>query len=120
MTSSAAAMAAILDLVSIDFLTNAWALISPQYKLRICFTKTSLIFNIQLGDICHALRCSYFQFVFSESQIDTSDFSGSDVLTLSADMSGGNGNVAWQHTQLFRQGIDEKAVHPLELRVTFK
>ncbi|XP_064620227.1 peptide-N(4)-(N-acetyl-beta-glucosaminyl)asparagine amidase-like [Lineus longissimus] len=54
------------------------------------------------------------------SQIDTMDLSGSDVLTLTADMSGGNGDVAWQHTQLFRQGTEETAVHPLELRITFK
>jgi hypothetical protein len=40
MTSTAASMVAILDLVSVDFLTIACRLvISPQYKLQICLTK---------------------------------------------------------------------------------
>jgi hypothetical protein len=64
MTSAAAVMAAISELISVNFLTNAsvvW-LSSPLFKLRICLIKTSLIFNIQLGGIYHTLCCSCFTF----------------------------------------------------------
>ena len=50
----------------------------------------------------------------------TQDFAGSVVFTLTADLSQGRGSVAWQHTQLFRQKMDETSVFPLEIKIWLK
>ncbi|KAJ8925931.1 hypothetical protein NQ315_009783 [Exocentrus adspersus] len=47
------------------------------------------------------------------------DFSGSRALTISASLSGGKGDVSWQHAQLFRQPSDNEDF-PFSLTVTLK
>lgn len=49
-----------------------------------------------------------------------SELSGEDEMTLTAMLSGGKGEVAWQHTQMFRQKIDDTNFHPLDVKVFFK
>ncbi|XP_061174009.1 peptide-N(4)-(N-acetyl-beta-glucosaminyl)asparagine amidase-like [Saccostrea echinata] len=49
-----------------------------------------------------------------------SDLSGAEEMTLTAMLSGGKGDVAWQHTQLFRQKMDNSIFHPLDIKVYFK
>lgn len=48
------------------------------------------------------------------------DLQNAREFTLTASMSGGRGEVAWQHTQLFRQSSDDKSSIPFEVKVTFK
>jgi hypothetical protein len=58
----------ILDLVSVDYLTNAsvdWFSMSERSKFSVQITKTSRIFNIQVWGICHALPCSCWYFALS-------------------------------------------------------
>lgn len=47
------------------------------------------------------------------------NFNGSTELILEAEMSGGDGDVAWQHTQLFRQSLDDHE-YPMEIIITLK
>ena len=49
-----------------------------------------------------------------------SDLSGSKTLTLTAHMRGGKGDVAWQHTQLFRQEMSDTKLYPLDIKITLK
>ncbi|XP_064608413.1 peptide-N(4)-(N-acetyl-beta-glucosaminyl)asparagine amidase-like [Liolophura sinensis] len=47
------------------------------------------------------------------------DLKGKESMVLTAYMSGGQGNVAWQHTQLFRQSTSDTGRFPLDIHVTF-
>ncbi|XP_072139264.1 peptide-N(4)-(N-acetyl-beta-glucosaminyl)asparagine amidase [Mobula birostris] len=49
-----------------------------------------------------------------------SNFNGSTELILEAEMSGGDGDVAWQHTQLFRQSLNDHEEYPMEIIITLK
>ena len=49
-----------------------------------------------------------------------SDLEGSKTVTLTAHMRGGRGEVAWQHTQLFRQSTSENDVFPFDVKITLK
>ncbi|XP_018571005.1 peptide-N(4)-(N-acetyl-beta-glucosaminyl)asparagine amidase [Anoplophora glabripennis] len=50
---------------------------------------------------------------------NTKEFYGSQVLSISASLSGGKGDVSWQHAQLFRQSIDSEDF-PFSLKIIFK
>lgn len=43
------------------------------------------------------------------------DFSGATEVTLEAELSRGDGGVAWQHTQLFRQSLSDPGENGLEI-----
>ena len=47
-------------------------------------------------------------------------FSGCTELRLSAELSGGNGQVAWQHAQLFRQSLTDSRGHPLHVTLRLR
>ena len=47
----------------------------------------------------------------------TFDLNGAKTLSIKAVMHGGKGEVAWQHTQLFRQSIQSKGEYPFEIRL---
>uniref|UniRef100_A0A8C6H8L5 Peptide-N(4)-(N-acetyl-beta-glucosaminyl)asparagine amidase n=1 Tax=Mus spicilegus TaxID=10103 RepID=A0A8C6H8L5_MUSSI len=46
------------------------------------------------------------------------DFSGATEVTLEAELSRGDGDVAWQHTQLFRQSLNDSGENGLEIIIT--
>lgn len=48
------------------------------------------------------------------------ELEGTTMVTVTANMSGGDGDVAWQHTQLFRQSSDEKCTCPLDVDLRLK
>lgn len=50
----------------------------------------------------------HFSFFEGENRIQTSDFRGSYELSLTATLTGGNGQDAWQHAQLFRQPMNSE------------
>jgi hypothetical protein len=43
------------------------------------------------------------------------DFSGATEVILEAELSRGDGDVAWQHTQLFRQSLNDHEENGLEI-----
>ncbi|XP_062970151.1 peptide-N(4)-(N-acetyl-beta-glucosaminyl)asparagine amidase isoform X1 [Cynocephalus volans] len=47
------------------------------------------------------------------------DFSGATEVILEAELSRGDGNVAWQHTQLFRQSLNDHEENCLEIIIKF-
>ena len=48
------------------------------------------------------------------------ELAGETGFSLTAHLSGGKGNVAWQHTQLFRQSNNDFMSSPLEIKVFFR
>ena len=44
----------------------------------------------------------------------------SQEFTISAHLSGGRGDVAWQHTQLFRQSLDDTHGRPFTVKITLQ
>lgn len=46
-------------------------------------------------------------------------FASAKELILEASLSGGKGDVAWQHSQLFRQSLEDTAEYPLSITLTF-
>ncbi|XP_077997764.1 peptide-N(4)-(N-acetyl-beta-glucosaminyl)asparagine amidase-like [Glandiceps talaboti] len=55
-----------------------------------------------------------------EDAVQTDDLEGAKSVTMTAEMSGGRGNIAWQHTQLFRQSVDEISHFPLDIKITLR
>lgn len=47
------------------------------------------------------------------------DFSGATEVILEAELSRGDGVVAWQHTQLFRQSLKDQEENCLEIIIKF-
>ncbi|XP_052796357.1 peptide-N(4)-(N-acetyl-beta-glucosaminyl)asparagine amidase-like [Mya arenaria] len=46
--------------------------------------------------------------------------SGATSFTLNVHLTGGRGGIAWQHTQLFRQSMEDSEVQPFEVKVILK
>lgn len=51
---------------------------------------------------------------------ETDEFDGSRSFTLTAELSGGNGDNAWQHAQLFRQEMSDTNSYPLKISVKLR
>ena len=47
------------------------------------------------------------------------ELEGSDHFELKAVLSGGTGDLAWQHAQLFRSHLDDKETPGFDLTLTF-
>eukprot|EP00117_Sycon_ciliatum_P044623 scpid44498/ scgid32167/ Peptide-N(4)-(N-acetyl-beta-glucosaminyl)asparagine amidase; N-glycanase 1; Peptide:N-glycanase len=48
------------------------------------------------------------------------ELDGATMITVTASMQGGDGDVAWQHTQLFRQSSEEKLLCPLDIDLSVR
>ena len=58
--------------------------------------------------------------LFSGITLKSEELSGSKSLTLQVSMSGGKGNLAWQHTQLFRTKMDDNETTQFRLIIQLK
>lgn len=59
---------------------------------------------------------SFHVFEFSDGKMQSfSSLSGSSELIVTAELSGGEGDVSWQHTQLFRQSLKESEESSFEV-----
>ncbi|XP_033629269.1 peptide-N(4)-(N-acetyl-beta-glucosaminyl)asparagine amidase-like isoform X1 [Asterias rubens] len=50
----------------------------------------------------------------------TAPISGEDTVNLSADLTGGTGDVAYQHAQIFRIGLEDYDRYPLDIMIRLK
>ncbi|XP_028673986.2 peptide-N(4)-(N-acetyl-beta-glucosaminyl)asparagine amidase isoform X3 [Erpetoichthys calabaricus] len=55
-----------------------------------------------------------------DTQLHEYDFTGATDLVLEAELTGGEGGSAWQHTQLFRQSLTDERFYPLEIIITME
>ncbi|KAG2464812.1 NGLY1 amidase, partial [Polypterus senegalus] len=55
-----------------------------------------------------------------DTQLHEYDFTGATDLVLEAELTGGEGDSAWQHTQLFRQSLTDERFYPLEIIITME
>lgn len=58
-----------------------------------------------------------FQTGGSLQQVMTFDLHGCKTLTITAVLQGGKGDLAWQHTQLFRQSTNDRDSYPFEIKL---
>ena len=72
-----------------------------------------------IGQISNLAHFIYYSLTGRESTI-TSVLNGSKTLKLTATLTGGKGDVAWQHAQLFRQPFDSQSEYPLDVAVFLK
>ncbi|KAK7116402.1 peptide-N(4)-(N-acetyl-beta-glucosaminyl)asparagine amidase-like [Littorina saxatilis] len=71
----------------------------------------------ETGVVDWKICCDHLCFPVAGSQLQdfkTFNLDGGQVLTITATLSGGRGNVAWQHAQLFRQHLDDSN-YPFEI-----
>lgn len=60
--------------------------------------------------------CIYFFIFFSDKTLHSfQNFTGVTELVLEAELTGGEGDASWQHTQLFRQSLKDQEEYPLEI-----
>ena len=45
---------------------------------------------------------------------------GNPEMLLHAEMRRGKGDVAWQHTQLFRQSMNDSSIAPFDIKIHFR
>lgn len=57
------------------------------------------------------------KFVSGSDKYNSKDLKGAIKISLSATFSGGTGDMAWQHAQLFRQSLDSKDI-PMIIRIS--
>ncbi|XP_078095513.1 peptide-N(4)-(N-acetyl-beta-glucosaminyl)asparagine amidase [Mustelus asterias] len=78
--------------------------------------------TFQTGDIQWHLNSNLASVDLNGDQSTHSfpNFNGSTELILEAELSGGKGDVAWQHTQLFRQSLNDRQEYPMEIIITLQ
>lgn len=87
-------------------------------KIEICTSSQTFENGVISWRLCSKNQCAMLT---GDPEVKTySELSGEDEMTLTAMLSGGKGEVAWQHTQMFRQKIDDTNFHPLDVKVFFK
>ena len=59
-------------------------------------------------------------YVIGRTRMVLDSLRGEVSLTLRSHLSGGKGSVAWQHTQLFRQGADDVGQNPFDVKIFLK
>jgi len=62
----------------------------------------------------------YLFCTLADEVFTTEEFQGVQELILSVRLSGGKGDNAWQHAQLFRQSVKDKNLFPLDIEITFE
>nr|KAF6420872.1 N-glycanase 1 [Molossus molossus] len=77
--------------------------------------------TFQTGTVQWRLRSGVAQVELLGDKILRSynDFSGATEIILEAELSRGDGDVAWQHTQLFRQSLNDHEENCLEIIIKF-
>ncbi|XP_071943375.1 peptide-N(4)-(N-acetyl-beta-glucosaminyl)asparagine amidase-like [Antedon mediterranea] len=68
--------------------------------------------------LCDGETCVLLQGDGQSARI--TEINGARVVTLKAVLSGGKGDVAWQHTQLFRMGLNDMDSYPWDVKITLK
>lgn len=76
------------------------------------FENGKVVWNISNGT-------KSMEFAKGSNMMNIKAFSGSSELTLTAELSGGTGNLAWQHAQLFRVSLNTQA-KPFVIRILLK
>ncbi|XP_020035738.1 peptide-N(4)-(N-acetyl-beta-glucosaminyl)asparagine amidase isoform X1 [Castor canadensis] len=73
--------------------------------------------TFQTGTIRWTLRCdtAHVDVIGDKNLRSYDDFSGATEVILEAELSRGDGDVAWQHTQLFRQSLNDHEENGLEI-----
>ena len=101
----------------INFSSNSTSLSVDRISLYVnhaCFENGSVKWMAFFGfECCELIPGKLINF----KNANESDAKG---ITILAFLSGGTGSNAWQHTQLFRQGLNEKHIFPFSIKIHFR
>lgn len=71
---------------------------------------------IRINELNH--RCLFFWGFFADGKTHSlAGLAGSTEVVVEAELSGGDGEAAWQHAQLFRQSLKDAETPSLEILV---
>lgn len=59
----------------------------------------------------------FFLFFIDDEVHSVDDLVGNESFTITAILTGGKGDIAWQHTQLFRQSTNDGDEYPFEINI---
>ncbi|XP_069137511.1 peptide-N(4)-(N-acetyl-beta-glucosaminyl)asparagine amidase-like [Argopecten irradians] len=84
-------------------------------NIEICVKSVTYENGVVSWRLCSDDKCAILR--GTDDLKSVSELNGVDSMTLTANLSGGKGDVAWQHTQLFRQKNDDFDVYPFEMKI---
>lgn len=108
-----------IDTVSLNIASNVFENGKVDIEIR---GDTGSALSVTTGKFC---KCTYryllifFWFLYLAETYSTNSFGGSKTLMVTAKLSGGKGDMAWQHAQLFRQSTTSDS-YPFVICFTVK
>ncbi|XP_033749677.1 peptide-N(4)-(N-acetyl-beta-glucosaminyl)asparagine amidase-like [Pecten maximus] len=84
-------------------------------NIEICVKSATYENGVVSWRLCSDDHCAILK--GTDDLKSVSDLNGVNSMTLTANLSGGKGDVAWQHTQLFRQKNDDFDTYPFEVKI---
>ncbi|OWF52816.1 peptide-N(4)-(N-acetyl-beta-glucosaminyl)asparagine amidase-like [Mizuhopecten yessoensis] len=84
-------------------------------NIEICVKSSTYENGVLSWRLCSDNQCAILK--GTDDLKSVSDLNGVADMTLTANLSGGKGDVAWQHTQLFRQTNTDFDIFPFEVKI---
>ncbi|ELU02854.1 hypothetical protein CAPTEDRAFT_133674 [Capitella teleta] len=92
-----------------------------QVVWRWCSGEACALVNPGMLNLMRSLQIDSITLLSADHvPIKIDDIKGNDQLTLTAELRRGKGNIAWQHTQLFRHSLNDNDFFPFDIKFFIK